>query len=81
MINSLELGKKVIKDKIPLIPKNPGVYKMLSSTGEIIFTENVGASLAVIELNNGDIVVAGANAFLDGGYGGEAIIKRVSFSN
>ena len=53
----------------------------LSSTGEIIFTENVGASLAVIELNNGDIVVAGRDAFLDGGYGGEAIIKRVSFSN
>ena len=37
MINSLELGKKVIKDKIPLIPKNPGVYKMLSSTGEILY--------------------------------------------
>ena len=37
MINSLELGKKVIKDKISLIPKNPGVYKMLSSTGEILY--------------------------------------------
>ncbi len=37
MINSLELGKKVIKDKIPLVPKNPGVYKMLSSTGEILY--------------------------------------------
>ena len=37
MINSLELGKKIIKDKIPLIPKNPGVYKMLSSTGEILY--------------------------------------------
>ena len=37
MINSLELGKKVIKDKIPLIPKNPGVYKMISSTGEILY--------------------------------------------
>ena len=37
MINSLELGKKVIKDKIPLISKNPGVYKMLSSTGEILY--------------------------------------------
>ena len=44
MINSLELGKKVIKDKIPLIPKNPGVYKMLSSTGEIPFTLILGAS-------------------------------------
>ncbi len=37
MINSLELGKKVIKEKIPLVPKNPGVYKMISSTGEILY--------------------------------------------
>ena len=37
MINSLELGKKVIKEKISLIPKNPGVYKMISSTGEILY--------------------------------------------
>ena len=26
MINNLDLGKKVIKDKIPLLPKNPGVF-------------------------------------------------------
>ena len=37
MINSLELGKKVIKDKIPLIPKNPGVYRMISAAGEILY--------------------------------------------
>ncbi len=37
MINSLELGKKVIKVKLPLIPKNPGVYKMISATGEILY--------------------------------------------
>ena len=37
MINSLDLGKKVLKEKIPLIPKNPGVYKMISSTGEILY--------------------------------------------
>tara|TARA_B100000941_G_C28501342_1_gene554433 strand:- start:15 stop:1850 length:1836 start_codon:yes stop_codon:yes gene_type:complete len=36
-MNSLDLGKKVIKDKISLIPKNPGVYKMISSTGEILY--------------------------------------------
>jgi|TARA_B100001540_G_scaffold317698_1_gene352231 excinuclease ABC subunit C len=36
-MNSLEQGKKVIKDKIPLITNNPGVYKMLSSTGEILY--------------------------------------------
>jgi len=37
MINSLELGKKVIKDKIPLISRNPGVYRMISSKGEILY--------------------------------------------
>jgi excinuclease ABC subunit C len=37
MIDSLELGKKVIKDKIPLISRNAGVYKMISSTGEILY--------------------------------------------
>ena len=26
MDSNLEQGKKIIKDKIPLIPKNPGVY-------------------------------------------------------
>ncbi len=36
-MNSLDQGKKVIKDKIPLITKNPGVYKMISSTGEILY--------------------------------------------
>ena len=37
MINHLDLGKKVIKDKIPLLPKNPGVYRMLSSKKEILY--------------------------------------------
>ena len=37
MITSLELGKKVIKDKIPLISRNAGVYKMISSSGEILY--------------------------------------------
>ena len=37
MINNLELGKKIIKDKIPLIPKNPGVYRMINISGEILY--------------------------------------------
>ena len=37
MISGLDLGKKVIKDSIPLLPKNPGVYKMLSSKKEILY--------------------------------------------
>ena len=36
-MNSLEQGKKIIKDKISLISKNPGVYKLLSSSGEILY--------------------------------------------
>ncbi len=36
-MDSLEQGKKIIKNKIPLISKNPGIYKMLSSTGEILY--------------------------------------------
>ena len=36
-MNSLDQGKKIIKDKIPLISKNPGIYKMLSSSGEILY--------------------------------------------
>ena len=37
MNNSLELGKKKIKEKIPLIPKNPGIYRMISVSGEILY--------------------------------------------
>jgi len=37
MIDNLDLGKKVIKDKIPLLPKNPGVYRMLSAKKEILY--------------------------------------------
>jgi excinuclease ABC subunit C len=37
MINNLESGKKIIKDKIPLLPKNPGVYRMLNSKKEILY--------------------------------------------
>ena len=37
MLNNLDLGKKVIKDKIPLLPKNPGVYRMLSAKKEILY--------------------------------------------
>ncbi len=37
MINSLEQGKKIIKDKIPFLPKNPGVYRMLNVKKEILY--------------------------------------------
>ena len=36
MISS-ELGKEVIKKELPLIPKLPGVYRMLNSKNEILY--------------------------------------------
>ena len=37
MINSLESGKDIIKEKIKLIPNNPGVYRMLGAKKEILY--------------------------------------------
>jgi len=37
MINNLDAGKKIIKDKISLLPKNPGVYRMLGAKKEILY--------------------------------------------
>ena len=52
----------------------------INDSGEVIFTYHVkDANLAVIQLDNGDIVVGGSGAFLDGGYGGSAKIIRLSF--
>jgi len=36
MISS-ELGKEAIKKELPLIPKLPGVYRMLNSKNEILY--------------------------------------------
>ena len=53
----------------------------VDESGQVIFSEQVGSNLAVIELDNGDVVVGGDGAFLDGGYGGFATITRMSFSS
>ena len=45
----------------------------------MIFTEQTLGNQAVIELNNGDIIIGGGNAFLDGGYGGDARIIKLTF--
>jgi excinuclease ABC subunit C len=37
MINSLESGKNIIKEKAKLIPNNPGVYRMLGAKKEILY--------------------------------------------
>ena len=39
-MNSLKQGKNIIKHKIPLIPKNPGVYKMLSSQEKFLYRKS-----------------------------------------
>ena len=51
----------------------------INEEGEVIFTEQTLGNQAVIELNNGDIIIGGGNAFLDGGYGGAARIVKLAF--
>ena len=54
----------------------------IDDSGEVVFTYHVqDANLSVIQLDNGDIVVGGGGAFLDGGYGGLPNLIRLSFSN
>ena len=36
-----DLGKEVIKKELPLIPKSPGVYKMLNHKGDIRTTGGI----------------------------------------
>ena len=36
-MKSSDLGKEVIKKELPLIPKSPGVYKMLNHKGDILY--------------------------------------------
>lgn len=52
----------------------------IDEEGQVVLTESISNNLAVIELFNGDVVVGGRGAFLDGGYGGYPNITRLSFS-
>ena len=36
-MNSVLKGKEIIKQKIPLLTKNPGVYRMLGEKKEILY--------------------------------------------
>ena len=36
-MKSSELGKEVIRKELPLIPKLPGVYRMLNYKGDILY--------------------------------------------
>ena len=37
VMKSSELGKEVIRKELPLIPKSPGVYRMLNHKGDILY--------------------------------------------
>lgn len=89
--NSCIIGEMNVSGFYDITPAIGGGYYLidersyltkLDDQGEVIFTHNVqDANLSVIELDNGDIVIGGSGAFLDGGYGGGANITRLSFSN
>ncbi len=34
---SSDIGKEVIKKEIPLVPKLPGVYRMLNAKNEVLY--------------------------------------------
>ena len=36
-MKSSELGKEIIKKELPLIPKSPGVYRMLNHKDDILY--------------------------------------------
>ena len=36
-MKSSELGKKVIKKELPLIPKSPGVYRMINHKDDVLY--------------------------------------------
>ena len=35
-MKSSELGKEIIKKELPLIPKSPGVYRMINHKGKLV---------------------------------------------
>ena len=36
-MKSSDLGKKVIRKELALIPKSPGIYRMLNHKGDILY--------------------------------------------
>ena len=40
MVNS-DIGKEIIKKEIPLIPKLPGVYRMLNVKNEVLNVQKI----------------------------------------
>ena len=34
---STDIGKEVIKKELPLIPKSPGIYRMMNHKGDVLY--------------------------------------------
>ena len=86
--NECIIGEFSVAGVYDITPASGGGYYLIdersyltkiSEDGEIIFTEQTLGNQAVIELANGDLIIGGKNAFLDGGYGGVASIVKLSF--
>ena len=88
--NECIIGEFNVSGIYDITPASGGGYYLIDERsfltkiddeGQVIFSEQIENNQAVIELHNGDLVVGGRNAFLDGGYGGSAAITRLSFSS
>ena len=88
--NQCIIGEFNVSGIYDITPASGGGYYLIDERsfltkiddeGQVIFSEQIENNQAVIELHNGDLVVGGRNAFLDGGYGGSAAITRLSFSS
>ena len=86
--NECIIGEFSVAGVYDITPASGGGYYLIdersyltkiSEDGEVIFTEQTFGNQAVIELANGDLIIGGKNAFLDGGYGGVASIVKLSF--
>ena len=88
--NECIIGEFNVSGIYDITPASGGGYYLIDERsfltkiddeGQVIFSELIENNQAVIELQDGDLIVGGRNAFLDGGYGGSATITRLSFSS
>jgi hypothetical protein len=86
--NECIIGEFSVAGVYDITPASGGGYYLIdersyltkiSEDGEVIFTEQTLGNQAIVELANGDLIIGGKNAFLDGGYGGVASIVKLSF--
>ena len=78
MISS-EIGKEVIKKELPLIPKLPGVYRMLNNKNEILYKSKKKSAKKFLRKVKSSIAMHNTSTqFADGGefgFGGEVGIS------